>query len=62
MFADVDDDDNDEEEDDDAEDKGEEDVMATHHDIIGPSQLQDTPTIQPSQLTHIDRAHVTPIL
>jgi hypothetical protein len=56
MFADVDDDD------DDAEDEGEEDVVASHHDIIGPSQLQDTPTIQPSQLTHIDGAHVTPIL
>jgi hypothetical protein len=40
-FADMDDDD-----DDDDDDAG-----ATGQDVIGPSQLQDAPTTQPSQLT-----------
>jgi hypothetical protein len=32
--------------------------MAARHDVIGPSQLQDAPTTQPSQLTpHRRRPH-----
>jgi hypothetical protein len=39
-FVDVDDD-----------DQGEENVVATGHDVIGPSQLQDTTTTQLSHVT-----------
>jgi hypothetical protein len=53
MFADMDDDDDDDDDDDnddDDDDQGE-NVVAAGHDVIGPSQLQHTPTTQPSHLT-----------
>jgi hypothetical protein len=43
-FVDVDDDDED-------DNQGEENIVATGHDVIRPSQLQDAPTTHPSQLT-----------
>jgi hypothetical protein len=51
-FASMDNDkDYDDDDDDEDDDQGEENIVAICHDIIGPSQLQDAPTTQLSQLT-----------
>ena len=46
-----DDDGSDDDDDDDDNDQGEENVVVAGQDVIGPSQLQDAPTTQSSQLT-----------